>query len=62
MNTKKPLLALAAIACFAFTSCTSTSASDDAAYENDSIDRTKIKELPTNGIDRTKIKELPSNG
>ena len=53
---------MAAIACFAFTSCTSTSASDDAAYENDSIDRTKIKELPTNGIDRTKIKELPSNG
>ncbi len=60
MNTKKPLLALAAIACFAFTSCTSTSASDDAVYEDQSIDRTKIK-MPTNGIDRTKIK-MPSNG
>jgi len=55
MNTKKPLLALAAIACFAFTSCTSTSASDDAVYENESIDQTKIKR-PVHGIDQTKIK------
>tara|TARA_R110002051_G_scaffold128124_3_gene201751 strand:- start:4271 stop:4453 length:183 start_codon:yes stop_codon:yes gene_type:complete len=54
MNTKKPLLALAAIACFAFTSCTSTSSADDSVYENDSIDRTKITP-PSNGIDRTKI-------
>tara|TARA_R110002051_G_scaffold130577_2_gene204412 strand:- start:20046 stop:20228 length:183 start_codon:yes stop_codon:yes gene_type:complete len=60
MNTKKAFFAFAAVACFAFTSCTSTSASDDAVYENDSIDQTKIK-MPTNGIDRTKIK-MPANG
>jgi outer membrane lipoprotein SlyB len=60
MNTKKPLLALAAIACFALTSCTSTSASDDAVYENDSIDKTTIK-VPTNGIDKTTIK-VPTRG
>lgn len=60
MNTKKPFLALAAIACFAFTSCTSTSASDDAAYENDSIEKTRIK-VPANGIEKTRIK-VPANG
>tara|TARA_R110000868_G_scaffold4211_13_gene26629 strand:+ start:34643 stop:34825 length:183 start_codon:yes stop_codon:yes gene_type:complete len=60
MNTKKPLLALAAIACFALTSCTSNSASDDNAYENDSIEKTRIK-VPSNGIEKTRIK-VPSNG
>ncbi|MDP5230085.1 MAG: peptidase m28 [Cellulophaga sp.] len=60
MNTKKTILALATVALFAFTSCTSTSASDDAIYEDESIDRTKIK-IHTNGIDRTKIK-IHTNG
>ena len=60
MNTKKPLLALAAIACFALTSCTSTSAADDAVYENDAIERKLIK-VPANGIERALIK-VPANG
>ena len=60
MNTKKPLLALAAIACFALTSCTSTSASDDAVYENESVDKTKLK-IPNVGVDKTKLK-IPSAG
>ncbi len=60
MNTKKTFFALAVLAGFALTSCTSTSASDDAVYENESIDRTRIK-VPTNGIDRTRIK-VPTNG
>jgi len=60
MNTKKTFFAFAAVACFALTSCTSTSASDDAVYENESIDKTKIR-IPTNGIDKTKIR-IPTNG
>tara|TARA_R110000796_G_scaffold88850_6_gene192063 strand:+ start:134480 stop:134662 length:183 start_codon:yes stop_codon:yes gene_type:complete len=60
MNTKKPLLALAAIACFAFTSCTSTSSADDSVYENDSIDKTTVK-IPTHGIDKTTVK-IPTHG
>ncbi|WP_047415172.1 hypothetical protein [Cellulophaga sp. Hel_I_12] len=60
MNTKKTFFALAAVACFALTSCTSTSASDDAAYENDAIEKTRIK-VPANGIEKTRIK-VPANG
>ena len=60
MNTKKPLLALAAIACFALTSCTSTSSADDSVYENDSIEKTRIK-VPAAGIEKTRIK-VPSAG
>lgn len=60
MNTKKPLLALAAIACFALTSCTSTSASDDAAYENDSMEKSRVK-VPTNGMEKSRVK-VPTNG
>lgn len=56
MNTKKPLLALAAVACFALTSCTSNATSDESIYENQSIDQTKIKK-PVHGIDQTKIKK-----
>jgi hypothetical protein len=40
MNTKKSLLAIAAIALFALSSCTSTSSTDDdSLYEINSIDR-----------------------
>ncbi|WFO16378.1 peptidase m28 [Cellulophaga baltica 4] len=43
MNTKKSLLAIAAIALFALSSCTSTNSSDDdKLYERSSIDRTEI--------------------
>lgn len=60
MNTKKSFLALAAIACFALTSCTSSSSADDALYENDSVDKTKLK-IPNVGVDKTKLK-IPSAG
>ncbi len=48
MNTKKSLLALAAIATFALSSCTSTSSEDDAVYELEAVDRTKVK-IPSMG-------------
>lgn len=44
MNTKKSLLAIAAIALFALSSCTSTNSSDDdKLYETNSIDKEHIK-------------------
>lgn len=60
MNTKKTFFALAAVACFALTSCTSTSASDDSVYEDEAIDKTTIR-VPTHGIDKTTIR-VPTNG
>ncbi|QXP54376.1 peptidase m28 [Cellulophaga sp. HaHa_2_95] len=47
MNTKKSLLAIAAIALFALSSCTSTSSSDDdKLYEENAVDKSEIKILP----------------
>tara|TARA_R110002050_G_scaffold16019_2_gene49084 strand:- start:182607 stop:182789 length:183 start_codon:yes stop_codon:yes gene_type:complete len=60
MNTKKPLLALAAIVCFALASCTSSASHDDAVYENDAVDKTKVK-IPNVGVDKTKVK-IPNVG
>ncbi|MCR1024001.1 peptidase m28 [Cellulophaga baltica] len=49
MNTKKSLLAIAAIALFALSSCTSTNSSDDdKLYENNAIDKEHYH-IPTNG-------------
>ncbi|NKI25021.1 hypothetical protein HCG49_00430 [Arenibacter sp. 6A1] len=64
MNTKKFLSGIAAstlLLLLAFSCNTHDSAEEDAVYKQ-SIDRTEIKKLPSNGIDRTKIKKLPSNG
>lgn len=60
MNTKKSILALAAVACFALTSCDSYSESDDSVYENESVDKTKLK-IPNVGVDKTKLK-IPNVG
>ena len=37
-----------------------STAEEDQLYDNQTIDRTKVK-IPTNGIDRTKVK-IPTNG
>jgi outer membrane protein assembly factor BamE (lipoprotein component of BamABCDE complex) len=60
MNTKKTFFALVAIACFALTSCTSSSASDDAVYEDQSMEKSRVK-VPTNGMDKSRVR-VPSNG
>ncbi|QWX85352.1 peptidase m28 [Cellulophaga sp. HaHaR_3_176] len=57
MITKKPLFALAAVACFALTSCTSETSNDDSVYQQ-GIDRKDVQ--PDNkGIDRKDVQ--PSN-
>ena len=65
MKTKNIFFAFALVACLSLitTSCTpNNTADEDALYEEQGIDRLKIKKLPKNGIDRLKIKKLPKNG
>lgn len=60
---KMKRLVFGLLACFTLmaVSCEPNStAEEDQLYDNQTIDRTKIK-VPANGIDRTKIK-VPSNG
>ena len=60
MNTRKLFFGLLACVAMLAVSCTPNSSADDQLYEQESIDRTKIK-VPTHGIDRTKIK-VPTHG
>jgi len=65
MKIKNIFLAFAFVACLSLftTSCTpNNSADEDALYEEQGIDRLKVKKLPKNGIDRLKVKKLPKNG
>ncbi|MBU2996191.1 peptidase m28 [Cellulophaga baltica] len=50
MNTKKTLLAFAAIATLALSSCTSTNAEDDATYNDlQAIEKSRITKVPAAG-------------
>jgi len=61
MKMKKLLFGLVACISLMALSCEPNStAEEDQLYDNQTIDRTKIK-VPANGIDRTKIK-VPANG
>ena len=61
MKMKKLIFGLLACVTLMAVSCEPNAiAEEDQLYDNQTIDRTKIK-VPANGIDRTKIK-VPSNG
>ncbi len=48
MNTKKIFFAFLACATLMMASCTSSTAEDDQLYDNQSIERGKVK-MPSNG-------------